>query len=71
MCDEGSGITAAALERIFEPGYTTKQGGSGYGLYLARRLVQEAGGCIAARAADGGGAEVEISLPVAERSARG
>jgi len=69
--DEGAGIAAADLERIFDPGYTTKPGGSGYGLYLARRLVQEAGGRIAARALQGGGAEVEISLPVAERSARG
>jgi len=69
--DDGPGIAGAEIERIFEPGYTTKQGGSGYGLYLARRLVQEAGGRIAARAGEGGGAEVEISLPVAERSARG
>ena len=68
--DEGTGIAPADLERIFEPGYTTKPQGSGYGLYLARQLVQDAGGTIAARSASGGGAEVEIALPVAERSAR-
>ena len=68
--DEGAGIAASELERIFEPGYTTKPQGSGYGLYLARQLVQEAGGRIAARQASGGGAEVEIALPVAQRSTR-
>jgi signal transduction histidine kinase len=68
--DEGAGIAASDLERIFEPGFTTKADGSGYGLYLARQLVQDAGGRIAARSAEGRGAEVEIALPVAQRSAR-
>jgi signal transduction histidine kinase len=71
VCDHGVGIEAALLERIFEPGYTTKTSGSGYGLYLARRLVQGAGGRIAARCGSGGGAEFEVVLPVAARSARG
>jgi signal transduction histidine kinase len=68
--DEGTGIAPTELERIFEPGYTTKPQGSGYGLYLARQLVQDAGGRIAARPASGGGAEVEIALPIAPRSTR-
>jgi signal transduction histidine kinase len=68
--DQGAGIAPVALERIFEPGFTTKPQGSGYGLFLARRLVTEAGGRIAARAAQGGGAEIEIALPVALRSSR-
>ena len=68
--DSGAGIAPGAQGRIFEPGYTTKPQGSGYGLYLARRLVQEAGGRIEAREAPGGGAEVEIELPIAPRSAR-
>lgn len=68
--DQGPGIEPAALERIFEPGYTTKPQGSGYGLYLARRLVHDAGGRIAARAASSGGAEIEFALPIASRSAR-
>jgi signal transduction histidine kinase len=71
VCDRGRGFGVGELERIFEPGYTTKPQGSGYGLYLARRLVDQAGGRIAARASEAGGAEVEISLPVVSRGSRG
>jgi len=70
VCDSGRGFEAGVLERIFEPGYTTKPQGSGYGLYLARRLVTEAGGSIAARSAEQSGAELEVSLPIVSRSAR-
>lgn len=70
VCDAGRGFDATALERIFEAGYTTKPQGSGYGLYLARRLVVEAGGRIAARSAEGGGAEIEIALPIVSRGSR-
>lgn len=70
VCDSGRGFEASVLERIFEPGYTSKPQGSGYGLYLARRLVTEAGGRIAARSSEGGGAEVEIALPIVSRGPR-
>jgi len=63
VADEGPGIAQDRLERIFDPGYTTKPGGSGYGLFLARRLLAEAGGCLAARPGSGGGTVMELSLP--------
>ena len=40
-CD---GFGGADLGEIFKPGYTTKEGGSGYGLFLARRILEEHGG---------------------------
>ena len=62
--DQGCGISNEAIERIFTPGYTTKPGGSGFGLFLARRLVEEHGGQLRVAAAPGGGAVAEITLPL-------
>jgi len=39
--DNGRGIDPKAVKRIFEPGYTTRKGGWGLGLPLARRVVEE------------------------------
>jgi signal transduction histidine kinase len=69
VCDAGEGFPAEACERIFERGFTTKRKGSGYGLYLARKLVQENGGRLTARPGEGRGAVFELALPLA--SARG
>lgn len=41
VSDDGPGIPRELRSRIFEPGYTTKSGGWGIGLPLARRIVQE------------------------------
>jgi signal transduction histidine kinase len=61
--DHGPGIPSAECERIFEPGYTTKPSGSGYGLYLARRVVADAGGELSLRSRAGEGTTITISLP--------
>ena len=39
--DNGKGVEAKALKKIFEPGYTTRKGGWGLGLPLTRRVVEE------------------------------
>jgi signal transduction histidine kinase len=74
ITDEGRGFGEIDVNDIFKPGYTTKQGGSGYGLFLARRILEEHGGGIAARSREGRGAVVEVTLPLedaaAARSAR-
>lgn len=63
--DTGPGIGPAELERIFEPYFTTKEGGTGLGLALARKVVQEHGGEIGAESPAGGGALFTIRLPLA------
>jgi signal transduction histidine kinase len=45
--DTGPGIGADALGKVFEPFYTTKAGGSGLGLPIVRRIVEDHGGRIA------------------------
>jgi signal transduction histidine kinase len=63
--DSGPGLSRTARERIFEPFFTTKEKGSGLGLTVARRIVEQHGGRIALGDAAGGGARVDIELPAA------
>ena len=64
VLDHGAGLHAPVLERLFEPGFTTKSGGSGLGLFLARKLVESRGGALTASAGAEGGALFAISLPL-------
>lgn len=63
--DEGPGFTAEALSRAYDPFYTTSEGGLGLGLSHARRVVELQSGRIHLRNRPEGGAEVEISVPLA------
>src|SRR5215210_6260427 len=65
VTDQGPGIPAADLPRIFEPFYTTKPDGMGLGLSLCERLVGAAGGRIEAENQSGGGAVFTVRLPLA------
>ncbi len=67
--DSGPGIAPEALDRIFEPGFTTKPQGSGYGLFLARRVVEKAGGELRVQCPAEGGTRVRLELPVVADSA--
>ncbi len=62
--DQGPGFDPEALSRIFQPGYTTKQTGSGFGLFLARRIVEDHGGRLELASGDPGGAVVRVELPL-------
>lgn len=62
--DSGKGLAAEDLEVIFRAGYTTKSRGSGYGLFLARRIVSEHGGTLTGRAGADGGAIFQVSVPI-------
>ncbi|HVE79454.1 MAG TPA: HAMP domain-containing sensor histidine kinase [Gemmatimonadaceae bacterium] len=44
VADDGPGIPRELRKRVFEPGFTTKEGGWGVGLALTRRIVEEAHG---------------------------
>jgi signal transduction histidine kinase len=61
--DQGPGMDPA-LGDFCRPGATTKPAGSGYGLFLARRLVESGGGRLNVARAAQGGALVSIRLPV-------
>jgi signal transduction histidine kinase len=61
--DTGSGIPAALLERIFEPLYTTKPGGTGLGLYIVQEIVAAHRGQLSVQSAEGQGATFIVTLP--------
>jgi signal transduction histidine kinase len=64
IADDGCGIAPEHLDRIFEPDYTLKAGGTGLGLAVVRQAVLAHGGTITARASNAGGAEFEVHLPL-------
>jgi len=68
--DTGPGIPAELLARIYESDFTTKGGGSGIGLYVARTVVELHGGAIEALCAPGEGTTVAIDLPLVPRHLR-
>lgn len=68
--DTGGGIPAGELQRIFEPYFTTKPGGSGLGLMIVQRIVRAHGGEIALHSAEGRGLDVNIRFPRTDRAMR-
>jgi two-component system sensor histidine kinase PilS (NtrC family) len=63
VADEGVGIPDAHRERVFDPFYTTRTGGTGLGLAVVDQVVRAHGGNVAARARVGGGTEFVCWLP--------
>ncbi len=63
--DDGKGIPADMIGRIFEPLVTTKrgQGGTGLGLAISRRIINASDGDITVESTPGAGAEFTITLP--------
>jgi two-component system, sporulation sensor kinase E len=68
--DTGTGIRPEDFGHIFEPYYTTKTSGTGLGLMIVQRIVQEHGGKILIESAPDAGTTVTIRLPVDERRVR-
>jgi signal transduction histidine kinase len=63
VADNGPGIPADVLPRIFEPFFSTKAAGTGLGLSLTHQVITEHGGAVTAANAPEGGAVVTIALP--------
>jgi signal transduction histidine kinase len=63
VCDTGPGLSPAAMERIFEPFFTSKERGTGLGLAVSKGIVQAHGGTITAMNMAVGGARFEVRLP--------
>jgi signal transduction histidine kinase len=66
ITDDGPGIPAAVQPHIFEAFYTTRQRGTGLGLYIIKRNVEALGGSILFRSplGDAGGTLFRITLPI-------
>ena len=63
--DNGPGIPEDIRERVFEPFFTSKAGGSGLGLYLVREIALASGGTMTLSSREGRGTSVSIRWPYA------
>ncbi len=69
FCDSGPGVSPENLEKIFVVFFSTRRGGSGFGLAVARKVVEEHGGRIWAENNQGSlGASFIVELPVEQHS---
>lgn len=62
--DNGGGIAEDALPKVFDPYFSTREGGAGLGMYMSRMLLEHMHGYIEARNAESG-AEFLIAVPAA------
>jgi len=67
--DSGSGIPAEALDKIFDPYFTTKQQGSGLGLAITHSIISKHGGSISVHSTPDVGTTFSIYLPASKQSA--
>lgn len=67
ISDNGPGIPGDRLARVCEPFYSTREGGTGLGLAVARRIVTEHGGRLEITSPDRGGVRATVLLPEGNR----
>jgi signal transduction histidine kinase len=63
--DDGVGIPAEDLPRLFDPFFSTKEGGSGLGLALTQQIVKDHGGELTVESSVGRGTTFTVSVPAA------
>jgi signal transduction histidine kinase len=66
VVDNGPGVPEAFINRVFEPFFTTREEGTGYGLYLASEILREQSGRLTVRNNSQGGATFTMWLPADE-----
>lgn len=66
VADSGHGVPPQQRARIFEPYYSTKEGGTGLGLPIVKRIIEDHNGFIRAFANEPNGTKMIIELPVSE-----
>ncbi|MGH7859466.1 MAG: ATP-binding protein, partial [Candidatus Binatia bacterium] len=66
--DNGAGIPADKVERIFNPFFTTKEKGTGLGMAISKKIVEAHEGTIEVASEAGRGTEFRVSLPLPSRS---
>jgi len=67
ISDSGPGIPPDILERVFDPFYTTKENGTGLGLFITQHIITAHGGNVEVESRPGQGATFRVALPVASR----
>jgi signal transduction histidine kinase len=65
VSDNGPGVDELAVQKMFSPFYTSKDGGTGLGLPICKKLVDAHGGTIELDATSGSGAAFVVTLPKA------
>lgn len=68
--DTGKGIAPEEMQRVFEPYHTTKRTGTGLGLMIVQRIIDEHGGEIELSSKPGAGTCFKVRLPRSERRVR-
>jgi PAS domain S-box-containing protein len=66
FADQGHGIANEHLPRIFDPFYSTKEGGTGLGLATAFSIIKNHGGHIGVESVPGAGTKFSVYLPASE-----
>ena len=64
VCDNGAGIPAEKIDRIFNPFFTTKEKGTGLGMAISKKIVEAHDGTIDVVSEPGRGTEFVITLPL-------
>lgn len=64
FCDEGRGVPAELLDRIYDAGFTTTPGSPGLGLAVCKKVIEQHGGEIRVQSKPGQGTNFSIFLPV-------
>jgi signal transduction histidine kinase len=65
IADNGGGISREDVEKIFEPFYSRKKGGTGLGLFVSQSIVQHHHGRISVSSTPGVGTSFRVYLPIA------
>jgi len=63
VADTGVGIAGGDLGRIFDPFFSTRDGGTGMGLALVHRMIEEHGGVIDVSSSPGRGTRFTVTMP--------
>ncbi len=65
VADQGAGISAGNLDRIFDPFYTTRADGRGLGLAAVQGILSRLGGALLVQSDEGQGSTFSVALPLA------
>jgi two-component system sensor histidine kinase HydH len=70
VMDTGAGLGADEISKLFEPFYTTKPNGTGLGLTIVSRILEQNGGHIGVASVKGRGSTFTLRLPIAGAQSR-